>query len=398
MKIDKLKFFVDEMSTDSPLGKLTQSNTVYYYFDGKWHDTNGETNPAVAPISDLDRTRKSGLHWRHKRSNINYFPVKELDCVVVAQCSAATTVATRDLIQLSLSNSFRHAENAFRAAYDPLTDLYNREIFERRLKEHLKQPSLEARSAEVQQSSGRQLALLAFDLDHFKQVNDTHGHTYGDVVLIAFARRIETIAAGLEKRFAGRVAFHIARIGGEEFSIIEVGDLSDDEVCVVAEDFRLGISQVSLPSDSDWQAIQKEKSIHGLDIPSLGERKVTCSIGVVNIGIPVSEDAVNRVRSALINQADIALHKAKASDRNYLELYSDSIQEFKKVEGFYGEHYPARYYGIYAMCAYKCLTDKIEGVNIDIVKKLLLRAKAEPDNAFVQLADIDSALKVLEVT
>lgn len=78
---------------------------------------------------------------------------------------------------------------------DPLTTLSNR----RHMALHLQELSTDAR---------RHTALLLFDIDHFKQINDEHGHDVGDQVLVEYARRL--------REYAGRTA-HVARWGGEEF-------------------------------------------------------------------------------------------------------------------------------------------------------------------------------------
>jgi diguanylate cyclase (GGDEF)-like protein len=84
---------------------------------------------------------------------------------------------------------------------DPLTRLYNRRYFDKRLRSEL---SFAARN-------GTQMAVLMIDIDHFKQVNDTHGHRMGDLVLKLVARTIERLM---------RPEDVLARLGGDEFFVI----------------------------------------------------------------------------------------------------------------------------------------------------------------------------------
>src|SRR5260370_42478258 len=84
------------------------------------------------------------------------------------------------------------------AMRDSLTGLYNRRLVAARLTEEI------ARS----QRHGHPLAVLAIDLDNFKQINDRHGHTVGDMALKAFADRLKQ---------AMRVSDVAARVGGDEF-------------------------------------------------------------------------------------------------------------------------------------------------------------------------------------
>jgi len=86
------------------------------------------------------------------------------------------------------------------AMIDPLTGLYNRRFAEQRL------------AAEVARSErkGHPLTVLTLDLDHFKQVNDTHGHPAGDLVLQEFAARLNKIIRGSDLA---------VRLGGDEFLV-----------------------------------------------------------------------------------------------------------------------------------------------------------------------------------
>jgi diguanylate cyclase (GGDEF)-like protein len=103
------------------------------------------------------------------------------------------------MILLLLENQVKH--NRMLALHDELTGLPNRRLFQDRL----------ASAIERARRSGTQTALLMIDLDHFKSVNDTHGHAVGDQLL----KKISNI---FEKRL--RRIDTVARTGGDEFSII----------------------------------------------------------------------------------------------------------------------------------------------------------------------------------
>lgn len=174
------------------------------------------------------------------------------------------------------------------AATDPLTGLYNR----RYAIPHL------TRLVEKAQETGRGFAVLALDIDHFKQVNDTYGHPVGDVVLRDVAHRL---------RDRLRAEDMVARIGGEEFLIVlpdtRLRDamVTAQRLCDLVADFPFDVSE---------------------DISPI---RVTVSLGIaasrkerlVSLPKPNPEDEAKR----LLSQADKALYEAKSRGRNKVELF-----------------------------------------------------------------------------
>jgi len=104
-----------------------------------------------------------------------------------------------ELVALAVDNAQSHAELRRLASTDGLTRLANRRAFEERLEQEV----LRAHR------HGRALSLVVLDLDHFKHVNDAHGHPVGDRVLVEFAERLRRLVR--QEDFVGRM-------GGEEFA------------------------------------------------------------------------------------------------------------------------------------------------------------------------------------
>ncbi|HXI58614.1 MAG TPA: diguanylate cyclase [Polyangia bacterium] len=131
------------------------------------------------------------------------------------------------------------------------------------------------------------LSLLLFDIDHFKKVNDTHGHQAGDYVL----SELSNLMAG-----SLRVEDVFARYGGEEFGVICRGaDSAQGQI--VGERMR--------------------RAVEGMPFLYEGKRiPVTISLGLATLPDPSIKDA-----NQLISAADTALYKSKNGGRNRLSLY-----------------------------------------------------------------------------
>jgi diguanylate cyclase (GGDEF)-like protein len=176
----------------------------------------------------------------------------------------------------SLVNSAREWAGANRrlihvAMTDPLTHLSNR------------RHGLDFLSAEwaFARANSLPLACLMIDIDHFKQINDQHGHKVGDAVLIKLAGLLQANAR------SGDLVF---RYGGEEFCIICPG-ASPEMACAIAERIRQNAAAQHL-------------------LPVTPEVPVTVSIGVAVIS-PLHAD-----EEALIHDADAAMYRAKEAGRN----------------------------------------------------------------------------------
>lgn len=160
-----------------------------------------------------------------------------------------------------------HTDALHLARHDHLTGLLNRQSFDHFL-------------SEAQNTAARAqapLSVVLFDIDHFKSINDTHGHQVGDAVLQALAARL----IGLELRKADK----LCRYGGEEFALI-LPDCSEAEGVATADRLRAAISARPM-------------------LESNPEISITCSFGVADT---TCED--------ILMHADAALYEAKSAGRN----------------------------------------------------------------------------------
>jgi len=177
----------------------------------------------------------------------------------------------------------READLARRATTDDLTGLSNRRHFW----------DLAGREFSRARRYGRSLAVLAADLDHFKQVNDTHGHAVGDEVLRAFAVRAE---ASL------READVIGRTGGEEFMVL-LPETTLEGARGAAERLREAICSSAFDT-------------------SAGHLPVTISVGGAMVDFETEAEV-----DVAAQRADRALYAAKAAGRNRVAMDEDRDQD-----------------------------------------------------------------------
>ncbi len=173
------------------------------------------------------------------------------------------------------------ARLVMQAFHDDLTGLANRALFKDRV-EHALTPRSKA---------SRFVGLLFLDLDRFKTVNDSLGHTVGDGLLIAIGNRLQA---------AVRPEDTIARLGGDEFAILVEDVVGPRQVLDLAE-------RISRTFDTPFRADEREITIR-------------CSIGVV------VASGKNRSADDLLRDADVAMYRAKVSGRGSYALFEPSMQ------------------------------------------------------------------------
>ncbi len=175
-------------------------------------------------------------------------------------------------VAIAMDNSRRVEQMKRQAVTDELTDLYNRRAF----------AQMGEREVGRARRYQRPLSLILFDIDHFKVVNDSHGHLMGDHVLKVLTRLVKETT---------RATDIVCRYGGEEF-IVLMPEATREEGLAMAERLRQEISRMTI-------------------VTAGGTLSLTVSLGVASLE-PTGEDSLEN----LISRADRAMYQAKAAGRN----------------------------------------------------------------------------------
>lgn len=196
--------------------------------------------------------------------------------VFFTQAHAERVAAFASQVAVAMENAQLFEQAYYLSVTDPLTELMNRRQF------------FEVSKIELERTRRyhRTLSVMMIDIDHFKHINDAHGHEAGDFALQEVARRI---------KHSVRAVDIVARYGGEEF-IVLMPETTLQEARQVAERARKSVSEDPIEN-------------HSIEV------RVTLSIGIAEMAEQISDI------DTIIRYADQALYAAKAAGRNRVESY-----------------------------------------------------------------------------
>ena len=255
---------------------------LYMVFLGAYYVSlllSGPLRDLTAIAKALSREETEGLgKIRWPRST-----VEEIQNLVEYSQKSYGNIIERNVQLTSLNRSLEYS-----AYYDGLTKIPNRSLLISRLEEKLQE--------------GNPFALVFLDLDGFKMINDTHGHSTGDVLLMEFAYRLTSLG---KDDFA-------SRLGGDEFALIMSYENREDL------EHRLARLKERLN-----KPIEVEGELHSLH---------------TSIGVSLSPEQGNSV-SVLLKNADLAMYKVKAEGKNNWLIYSEDLDnaltQYEMEKGIY---------------------------------------------------------------
>ena len=278
-------------SHDFPLERESQRAALMEWSQSVLFNLYGNSETALLSLARSD----FGLWLQHKadlmfsgssvldniRRNVQYIDDALLPAINTARKGDPASLApplaqfqTRiGEIKFLLSELFQTAA-AMETGRDPLTRALNRRFL----------PSILTREVRMASQKNMDLSVLMIDIDHFKRINDTYGHSSGDVVLQQVAETILSLC---------RPSDFVFRYGGEEF-LVALVEANEQKAFAIAEELRVRISS------------------QAMNLPDGAQQKVTLSIGVASFnGHPDY--------SHLVDAADKALYRAKQAGRDRCE-------------------------------------------------------------------------------
>lgn len=247
------------------------------FYSGIDKKTKFQSRSIICVPIEIEGARIGVVELINSREKINY---EQKDLTLLKIFAGYTSTLIQNTLDAKVFERLSRLDN--------LTGLYNdRFFFESLEKEIIKAIDKE-----------RDLSLIFFDLDHFKDVNDTHGHLAGSRVL--------NEVGGLLEEIFNKTKAIVSRYGGDEFVIILPGmDLKN--AGEYAEALRRKIERNIFIKEA---AGPKEKALNIKDV-------ITCSVGVASLKENVMPDKkVVKIGTALISQADKAMYEAKEHGKN----------------------------------------------------------------------------------
>ena len=332
MQLRRFKFVTGFMKTDAALMALVDTVDFYRLFNGQWFDEADNVLDEAVLIRQLEYVLENEYHWRAPLSVNALFDFSAYRAVALGRFSKPPQKSSREKFLEKLDDARKHAEAAFDSTHDSMTGLLNSKGFRetaRILIASCENSTLNTTAPATTEMSPASVAMFAMDIDHFKQVNDTYGHMYGDVVLQCLAKRLQALGTKIEDATAKHVSTAIARPSGEEFLIFLAGHLNDGQIREQAEMIRQSIADQPMPTDDEWNLLASTEA-KKTPLPHPSYRRLTISLGATITASP-KISRVDAIIDSMRNQADRALYTAKSGGRNACRFYSEILLKYGQV-------------------------------------------------------------------
>ena len=252
------------------------------------------THPYWTPWAELAKKAQLGACWSEpiidsKSELIGTFAIYHRKQSTPNKADFALIEQLSNLVRIAVERDSADKTIWHQANFDNLTQLPNRNL----LKEHL---TLALQNAKRDK---KQLTIAMLDIDNFKDINDSLGHSVGDELLIESAKRIKSCI---------RANDIVARLGGDEFIVVLLDTTTVNDIENIGQNLLATLEQPYIIND---------QSVH-----------CTASIGIANY----PNDAVDI--NSLLRNADQAMYNAKAQGRNNIHFFTENMRTdfLKRIE------------------------------------------------------------------
>lgn len=239
--------------------------------------------PESGRVEDFVAVHRDALHGHDSTFEHEWFNRWYLSHVAPLRDEDGVIIGTMGIAQNVTQKKDSEERATYQSQHDPLTGLPNRLLFQDRLSAAL------AHAAD----EGERLMVVTFDLDEFKRVNDTYGHSVGDLVLWEIAERLAD---------SFREEDTIAKIGGDQFAILIPGSGTQEEASDLSEKLLALVRQPIMAREGE---------------PLF----MSTSVGVALFG-PDDEIPEN-----LLQNAEAAMYRSKEAGRNTFRIASEEASE-----------------------------------------------------------------------
>lgn len=314
--------YVEKSYFQEELGKsnIFKFAELMLFKKGNWIEAeNDEVIIDQSLISALNEKPKSGYTKLNFRSEFFVlFWLAKNQLVVKVKVKKATRESTIESMLQDLKRILKAANLEYAANHDSLTGLLNRNGVKLGIEQYFQRISVLKDDQNIEQSTpgNNSVAIFSFDIDHFKQVNDTFGHGIGDSILKIFSSRLKHAKLQLETNTAN--TFILSRPGGEEFELISIGSNHRTQLNKISELILKAIRTPSIPTDQEISEINP-----GGGSTENYPKKILASIGVAHEDSTHDGSTIESLMESVRKKADLALYRAKNDGRDCVRYFDD---------------------------------------------------------------------------
>lgn len=172
---------------------------------------------------------------------------------------------------------------------------------------------------------------MSFDIDNFKQINDTYGHQVGDMVLSIFSNRLSFAVNNLQNEIESKLI--LSRPGGEEFELIAIKNLTRNILEIISNRLLIEIRNPTIPIQEEIRKYQEKNKI---SIPqNIQEIKILASIGIASKTSSEENFDINGIVVELRQSADTALYRAKNDGKDCVRFFEDIRLKHGRIAEFH---------------------------------------------------------------